>query len=775
MAPGIPQHHLPFALEVFGDIDLAVLQLSLDVLVERHEALRTVFVDDGGMLKQSIPGPRPIVAHVDAPSGPDHELNDLLRKLVAAPFDLSREPLVRVIAVRRAPGMHILVFVLHHIIADNLSLGLFAREIADAYRALSARTLPKLSPLPWQYVDFADAESRWLNSSAFRDRLQRYTEKLGTAAARLDFGPVQASTSVDVGANHLLSIDSASADRLKQVAQRAGVTLFTVLLASLEIVLAPYAGGQDFVIAVPVAGRSSDGAESVIGPFANIVGLRTNLRAGQPIAGLLADIGRQLLDTLEYDNVPWGAVIRAINPARSIDAAPLSQVMLSSIEAPAPFQRFGPLPCRPKWLFSPAPAADLFVSVSESQDGLLWIGFDYRRDKISAQTVSRISSALRNALLEIAQGDITAIKAHPRREENRAFRSNNVDVVEDPSDAQAGRGTTETPQRRYVLEKLIAELWRDFLGNSPADTREDFFDAGGDSLLAVRFVSALSRRIDHKIPVAMFFRDPTVDGLVTTLTTSSLGCELDYATVKLVEGVDSRVLFVSSAQRGLAELAAAIPRGPSIYRLDAYFLQEQRLLAGKPMLESIEAIATELLHRLKAIQPSGPYLLAGGCEGGVILFEMALQLQCDGEDVALLAQLDTPVRGIWEPTSAIIGALREAKHRVMNAAMRLFRPPAPGFERHDRIWENIWRIVRAYSPKDRFNGDVHQFRAKPTFGIVDVASGWDDRITGRLIVHQVPGDHLDWMDHQRSALAVGALLDRVMPSPISALRDNPSD
>src|SRR5215467_3658351 len=73
IAPGIPQHHLPFALEIFGDLDIAALQLSLDLLVERHEALRTVFMDDGGVLRQAVRGPRVVVVLVDAPPGPHTE------------------------------------------------------------------------------------------------------------------------------------------------------------------------------------------------------------------------------------------------------------------------------------------------------------------------------------------------------------------------------------------------------------------------------------------------------------------------------------------------------------------------------------------------------------------------------------------------------------------------------------------------------------------------------------------------------------------------------
>jgi acyl carrier protein len=766
VAPGIPQHHLPFALEVFGEVDIAALQLSLDFLVERHEALRTLFVDDGGTLRQVVGDSRPTVVLVDAPSGPTPDLRTILHEQVAAPFGLSRGPLVRLVIVRRAPGVHVLVFVLHHIIADNLSLGLFVREMAEAYTSFCARSLPALAPLPWQYADFAIAEAGWLATRTFRVRLQRYAEKLGPTMAQLDFGAGRAVRSGQVGANDVLPVDAATLGRLKEVAQQTGVTLFTVLLAALQTVLAPYANGPDFVIAVPVAGRGSDGAEGVIGPFANVIALKASARAAQTVAELVAEVGRQLVDTLEYENVPWDALVRATNPSRSADAAPLSQVMFSSVAVPTPLRRFGRLPCRPTWLPSPAPTADLFVTASETPDGLLWIGFDSRPDKVPLRTVSRLSDALRTVLLQIAHGDITTLEAFPARIANDA-----AGLSRDPMPTAVGanpalrlvRNGSESPERREALEKLVAELWQQLLGSPPNHMREDFFDAGGDSLMAVRLMSALSRRLDRKLPVALFFEDPTVAGLVNSLAESSTHSGPDHAVTKIVGGSDGRLLFICSAQRNSIQLAKALGPGPTVYKLDVYNLQEQRLLAEQPMIDSVEAIATEFRSRMKAIQPEGPYLLAGGCEGGVVALEIALQLQQAGEKIALLGQLDTPVRGFFESKPAFLRPIRIAKRWLDVFIRRMLTSDASAYEWHLRIWGGIWPSVRAYHPGCLFDGDVHLFKAAPTLGMADVASGWDRRVTGRVVIHKVPGGHDNWMEYPQSAAIVRAALDEVVP------------
>ncbi len=773
VAPDIPQHHLPFALEVFGEVDIAALQLSLDFLVERHEALRTLFVDNGGTLHQVIGDPRPVATLVAAPSGPTPDLRTILHEQVAAPFDLDRGPLVRLIVVKRAPNVHVLVFVLHHIIADNLSLGLFVREMAEAYPSFCARRLPVLPPLPWQYVDFAIAEARWLATQKFRVRLQRYAQKLGPTLAQLDFGADRAVPSGQIGANDVLPVDAETLGRLKEVAQQTGVTLFTVLLAALQAVLAPYAIGPDFVVAVPIAGRGSEGAEGVIGPFANVLALKASTRASRTMAELVVDVGRQLVDTLEYENVPWDALVRATNPSRSSDAAPLSQVMFSSVAVPVPFQRFGDLPCRPTWLPSPAPTADLFVTASETPDGLLWIGFDSRPDKVPLRTVSHLSNTMRTLLLQMAYGDITTLEACPQRipDQSNLSRDSVAVAIGINPPHQLARNASEFPEHREALEQLVAELWQQFLGSPQTDMREDFFAAGGDSLMAVRLMSALSRRLDRKLPVALFFQDPTVAGLVGGLMESSSDSGSDRAVTKIVEGSDGRRLFICSSQRNSIELAKALGPGPTVYKLDVYNLQEHRLLTDQPMFDSVEAIATEFRSRMKAIQPAGPYLLAGGCEGGIVALETALQLQQAGEEILLLGQLDTPVHGYFESKPALLRPIRIAKRWLYVRTRLMLSSTAHEYEWHLRIWGAIWSAVRAYDPERVFDGDVHLFKAAPTFGMADVTSGWDRRISGRVAVHEVPGGHHTWMDDPRSAAIFRTALDEIVP-PVATVSRN---
>src|SRR5262249_50376882 len=162
---------------------------------------------------------------------------------------------------------------------------------------------------------------------------------------------------------------------------------------------------------------------------------------------------------------------------------PLSQVMLSSIATPAPFQRFGSLPCRQVELPSPPPPCALFISASESPDGALWLNFGSQPDKVSPGTVAGLSGTLQTVLHDIAYGDTTKLEAYPRQGiAANVSRHQNRDASGATSASDFAPNSSETPKRREVLEQLVGELWRRFLGVKPNHMREDFFDAGGDSL-----------------------------------------------------------------------------------------------------------------------------------------------------------------------------------------------------------------------------------------------------------------------------------------------------
>jgi thioesterase domain-containing protein len=695
---------------------------------------------------------RPLVRSVDVST--DDDIPSLLARESSAPFDLAIGPLCRVVVIRRGPAHHLLLAVLHHIVADNASLGLFMAELSRFYAALCRRTLPSFPAPAWQFRDFATAESHWLASQAARRRLQRYAAVLRGASGNFDFGgPDPASPA----RSELVTLPPALNARLATQARRAGATPFAVQLACFAVAIAPFADEPDLIIAAPVAGRTTEEAEAMIGPFANLVGVRADLRRERPWADLVSEIGARLVEALDNQDLPWDEVVRELRPSRAAGAPALASVLFTSVRAAAPMERFGDQPCRPVGVAAAPPPFEISTSQLEMSDGGLFVQIDGRTDRVSTAALRSLADRFARELRSIAEADGNSpVLPMPRPKAKPVHDAGPAPAPVRSEALRAAPGSEHEP--RDELERAIADLWTELLGQPPAHRREDFFEAGGHSLLAVRLTAALGARLGQRISVSVAFAQPTVAGMADALRHGGVN---GAAVVRLAPGTSPRTLYIGGSHRGLLNLARAMQPGPGAVKFDVYALQEERMLAGEALLDSVEAIASEFIDRIRALQPEGPYYLAGGCEGGIVAFEMALQLQEAGESVPFLGQLDTPVTGYFVPN--LKGAAKNVGRSLRDLALRAIEgPPEPVHnDTHGQLWGAIWTAVRNYRPSTRFQGDLHLFRAAPHPEIADVAQGWSDRISGEVRIHAVPGDHLGFITDPRSATILRIVMDEV--------------
>jgi len=182
--------------------------------------------------------------------------------------------------------------------------------------------------------------------------------------------------------------------------------------------------------------------------------------------------------------------------------------------------------------------------------------------------------------------------------------------------------------------------------------------------------------------------------------------------------------------------------------MDAYALQEERLLAGATLLRTVQDIATHFVRDILSMQPFGPFFLAGQCEGSIIALEIARQLQRQGRQIGALMQLDTPATGYFQTVpwrQRISSALARRKHPITiikNRMNRILATITPSTENY--IWNTIWCAIRAYDSDEMVDGEIIIFRAEQRRWLhapplEDVAVGWER--LGAVKVYDVPGDH----------------------------------
>lgn len=332
LEPGSTAYHIPLALRVRGTISLPVLQRSLDEIVRRHESLRTTFESRDGQPVQRIADHVAVtitLAEALELSSEEQEQRaaSFIQQEAQRPFDLVVGPLLRVSLLRLAPQEHVIVIVLHHIIADFWSVSLFFEELITLYKAYSMGRPSPLANLPVQYGDYAYWQRTLLPDDVLEQSSEYWRQQLAGAPPAVSLPPDLAvpATPSYRGATHFFTIAFEMKERLRVVSQREGVTSFMMLLAALQVTLARYSGENDLIIGSSSANRVVPEVEKLIGFFANTLVFRSDLTDNPTVHELLQRTRKITLDGQKHQNVPFE---RAIPPERDLNRNPLFQVML---------------------------------------------------------------------------------------------------------------------------------------------------------------------------------------------------------------------------------------------------------------------------------------------------------------------------------------------------------------------------------------------------------------------------------------------------------------
>ncbi|MFL1391710.1 amino acid adenylation domain-containing protein [Pseudomonas tritici] len=420
--PDSAAYHVPGALRLSGRLDKAALQRSFDTLVARHESLRTRLHLDGDQRAQEV------LAHAElkiAESTVDEaHLKAQVEAEIARPFDLQQGPLLRVSLLAVSEDEHVLVLVQHHIVSDGWSMGVMVKELMQLYAAYSQGQDCVLAPLPIQYADYALWQRSWMEAGEKARQLEYWRALLsGTQPVlELPFDQPRPAQQSFRGARQDIALEPALVAGLKALAQREGVTMFMLLLASFQAFLYRYSGQQDIRVGVPIANRNRVETESLIGFFVNTQVLKADLDGQMSFAQLLQHTKRRALEAQAHQDLPFEQLVEALQPERSLSHNPLFQVMFNhqAHSYTAAQQLPGLRVANLEW-DSHSAQFDLSLDTQESGEGI-WASLTYATDLFSAATVTRMSehwlSLLRAAVANSALPlqDLATLNADEREQ-----------------------------------------------------------------------------------------------------------------------------------------------------------------------------------------------------------------------------------------------------------------------------------------------------------------------------------------------------------------------
>ncbi|MFC9297294.1 amino acid adenylation domain-containing protein [Streptomyces sp. NPDC057011] len=329
-------YNIPTALRLTGTPDLPALRAALGDLVARHDSLRTLIADgpDGAhqvVLAAGSATPQLTVVPAGAAADPA-ALEAALAEAVRTPFDLAADLPLRVWLFEQGPEQYVLLLLLHHIAGDGWSQPLLVRDLVTAYAARAAGETPQWAPLPVQYTDFTLWQREVLGSEDdpdsvvsrqldhWRSALAGLPEELALPADR-----PRPATASHRGDTVTFSVPAEVHARLAAVAREQHASLFMVVQAALAVLLHRLGAGEDIPIGTPIAGRTDDALEELIGYFVNTLVLRADLSGDPAFTELVRRTREASLAAYENQDVPFERLVEVLNPPRSKGRHPLFQ------------------------------------------------------------------------------------------------------------------------------------------------------------------------------------------------------------------------------------------------------------------------------------------------------------------------------------------------------------------------------------------------------------------------------------------------------------------
>jgi thioesterase domain-containing protein/acyl carrier protein len=762
-------YNYPLLLRIHGPLNQKALESSLQEVVKRHAVLRALFRLSGKELLQIVQPPQSFsLPMTDLSDLAEAERESHARHFALGgakrPFDLRRDLPFRAHLLCFGPQDYGLVLITHHLVYDDWSNGILIRELSALYNAFVAGQPSPLPDLAFHYGDFVRWQKERLNQQELNSCLSSWKSQLsaGNDFYHLTCDHIRPARRTYQGGLEKMILPAALTDSLKLWSRKERASLFMSLLAGFQFLLRRYSGHDDIATGSCAANRMRVEVEELIGRFGNDIVIRTCLAGNPTCREALARVRESFLTAYSHQHLPFGAVVDAFQSETNPNRNPLFQVMFIFQNAPKDRWKIPGLSLN--WLSIETGTAKYDLNVWLRDCGGLEIGLEYNTDLFEQATMQCILDDYRKilqAMVENPEGRIDDLPVSARPPSELTPLADSAGI--------------ETTVPRAETQKQLTAIWEQLLGIQPIGPQENFFELGGDSLLAMRLFTQIEKAFRVKLQPSLLLEAQTIEELAKTLRHPSLSANCSSLVAVHPSGSRPPLICVHEGTgqilfcRGLSQFLG--PDQP------VYGLRPKGLEASHG-LWTVEEMAEHYLREIQCLQPHGPYYFAGNCFGGMVAFEMARRLQTQGEKVALLAMVNTPAPGSLKgwPFSQIFRARERAEFyidrlRSMSAKERLHYLGSKGWGAlryvAGQAKTELWKISSQYARNGhralaRNFLSVHalnleaakEFRPGPcpvhvnlfltsealSYYGVDPKVGWKPYALDGLDAHEIPGD-----------------------------------
>ncbi|KOV97462.1 peptide synthetase, partial [Streptomyces sp. NRRL B-1140] len=453
-----PTYNGAFALRLTGDLDGEALQAALRDVLDRHEALRTVIVEDD----DGVPHQR-VLASGEKPFGlpvvevTEEELAAAVDRTATETFDLAADVPVRAALLRCGPRDHTLVVVAHHIAVDGESFGPLFRDLTTAYAARAEGGAPAWEPLPVQYADYTLWQLDVLGDEADPEslaarQLEYWREALADLPQPLPLPTDRPRPRVmrSEGDRIRFAIDPALLRSVEKLAVERDATVSMVMHSALAVLLHHLGCGDDLPIGAPITDRTDEELRDLVGFFVNTWVLRADLSGNPTFHEVLERVRERSLAAYDNQDMPFERLVERLNPHRSTAYNPFFQVMLSW-QPPVPPLELPGLGVEVERLETRTAKFDLFFDLLPDNDGGAQCRLEYATSLFDQDTAEAIAQRFVRVLGRLVADPQRAVAT--------------VDVLDD---AERERWLTRGDDRTAAVpEPTVPQLFENQVARTP--------------------------------------------------------------------------------------------------------------------------------------------------------------------------------------------------------------------------------------------------------------------------------------------------------------------
>ncbi|MEZ5797663.1 MAG: condensation domain-containing protein [Paracoccaceae bacterium] len=637
--PGNKGLNLAVRWEIRGTLPGNIVEAAFQTIVNRHEILRTRFVERDGEAVQEV------VEHVDfklnrvdirniPEADQEDRIQSIARDHAAERFVLSEPCLLRVAMVEMARDRATLLISVHNSIFDGFSIGVLGHELGTIAAALMEGRPHGLPDLPLQYGDYA-MWFRDLDAAGALAEEEAYWVNQLRDMAYFEFPSDHPRTPTKPDTRSIGRVLPADFDaRMTATAKAMDVSVFALGAAATSAALERCSGRGDVSFAIQVAGRNEVDLEPLIGIFTNPIVLRFAIDPKAPLADHARDTREVVNAALAHQNLPFDRLVQKINPRRDPLRIPLVSIMFNLQRAFLKELSYGPFEMVSVQSHSPGTLYDLSIAILGRNSG--WkLAIDYNALLFEPATVEHFADtlvALLDQMITAPERPVAAVAAMDRT------------ALPPPA---APQQPVAAPEEEAGVEQRLAQIWAEALDLPPAQVRGNFFDLGGYSVLALRMLAKVGDTFGTRPTLFEFLADPTLGGLAQVIAAkaapraAAAPARPTWNLIELRAGAPDAPVLLSVNQTFLYQsIGTSLTSGATVANIAIPDLAALPAVAEAGFDATMEAAADLVLRRYGG----RPLVLTGLCVDGRLALRLAQALNARGQKVASVVVIDTRPR-----------------------------------------------------------------------------------------------------------------------------------